>query len=116
MNAGDIGLLSFPFTPREPQPFKKRPVLVLGDAPTSATSDASILVAMITSSSARVSNPGRYDVPLEMSEVSGLTVASVCRSNRLWTAEPADFVKVLGQVTASELSSVKALVKEMFSL
>lgn len=116
MDAGDIALIHFPFSAREQQPFKKRPVLVVGSTPGLNAADQGTLVAMITSSAQRVANPGAYDIPLSMNVTSGLTAPSVCRTNRLWVAEADDFHRVIGAVSSHELAQIRSIIASIFGL
>lgn len=115
MKPGDVALIHFPFSFKEGQPFKRRPVLVVATAGGNAA-DGGLLVAMITSSAARLANPGTCDVPLAQTVTSGLIAPSVCRANRLWVAEERDFVRVIGQVTSDELEHVKTMIIDSFGL
>lgn len=115
MNSGDIALIHFPFSFNEGQPFKRRPVLVVANSGGNAA-DGGLLVAMITSSAARIANPGTCDVPLSATATSGLLAPSVCRANRLWVAEDRDFVRVIGQVTLDELERVRTMITGTFGL
>lgn len=60
MIPGQIRLVWFPFSRNEPEPYKKRPVLVLSSI--GRVPDQAIFVAMVTSSESRVQNPGPGDV------------------------------------------------------
>ncbi len=116
MSPGDIALIHFPFSFTENQPFKRRPVLIVGSSNNANAADGGLLVAMVTSSAARVANPGRCDVPLIQSDASGLTAPSVCRTNRLWVAEERDFVRVIGRIDQRELERIKGLITTNFGL
>jgi hypothetical protein len=103
---GELRLLWFPFSHSEPEPYKKRPVLVL--AATGHVPDEAVLVTMVTSSEARVRHPGPGDVVIGQWQKAGLRYPSVVRTRRLWTAENRDFVgTILGMVDAPTLDEVK---------
>jgi hypothetical protein len=109
---GEVRLVWFPFSYSEPQPYKKRPVLVLaavGSAP-----DRAILVAMITANAQRVRRPRPGDVVITDWQSAGLEAPSVVRTRRLWTAEERDFTgNPLGVVSATILEDVRANVRSL---
>ena len=102
----------FPFSRNEPQPYKKRPVLVL--AAVGRVPDRAVLVAMVTSNPTRVQNPGPGDVTVTDWKPAGLRHPSVVRTRRLWTAEERDFEgTVLGTVEAAVLDEVRRHVRSL---
>ncbi|WP_189237792.1 type II toxin-antitoxin system PemK/MazF family toxin [Planomonospora parontospora] len=107
-----MGLLWFPFSRNEPQPYKKRPCLIL--AMTGVVPDQAILVAMITGNPSRAQTPGPADVVIQNWQGAGLLKASTVRSRRLWTAEDRDIIRILGSVDQPVLEDtmkhVRALV------
>ena len=114
MIPGEIRLVWFPFSWREQQPYKKRPVLIL--AATGTTPDRAILVAMITSTTQRLRRQGPGDVVVTDWQRAGLKVPSVVRTRRLWTAEERDFTgQRLGAVSTSVLDDVLAHVRALIS-
>lgn len=113
MDAGAVASVAFPFSESEDEPFKRRPVLILGSAGTGA--NAAILVAMITSNPRRVKTPGRFAVLIEDWEAAGLDKPSVVRVGRLWTAEPRDFRGVRGSVSPDVLAEVRERITRLFS-
>lgn len=99
-------LVWFPFSRSEPEPYKKRPVLVLSAS--GAGPDRAVLVAMITGNARRVVRPGPGDVVISDWQQAGLAKPSVVRTGRLWTAEERDFEgTVLGTVAAAVLPRVR---------
>lgn len=102
----------FPFSRSEPQPYKKRPVLVL--AAIGRPPDRAVLVAMITSKGQRVKRPSPGDVVVDDWQSAGLLMPSVVRTRRLWTAEERDFEgRLLGNLDAATLGDVKRLVHSL---
>jgi hypothetical protein len=112
VNPGELRLLWFPFSRNEPQPYKKRPVLVL--AAVGRVPDRAVFVAMVTSSPDRVRKPGPGDVVVTNWQQAGLRYPSVVRTRRLWTAEDRDFEgSVLGAVEPAVLKEVKQHVAKL---
>lgn len=110
MLPGEIRLIWFPFSYSEPQPYKKRPVLVVAAA--GAAPDRAILVAMITGNTRRFQRPGAGDVAIRDWQNAGLAAPSVVRTRRLWTAEERDFAGApLGVVSAPVLDDVRVKVR-----
>lgn len=93
MKPGDVALVYFPFSYREEEPFKKRPVVVVGCTQPGELGDHAVLVAQVTSNPDRVNNPGQGDVIVENWRAAGLDRISVVRARRLWTPEPRDFAR-----------------------
>ncbi|MGW1211389.1 type II toxin-antitoxin system PemK/MazF family toxin [Streptomyces sp. NPDC002499] len=91
MRPGDIALVYFPFSYMAEEPFKRRPVLVIGCTLPGEVGDHAALVAQITGASERVENPGQGDVVVHKWKEAGLYKISVVRARRLWTPEPRDF-------------------------
>jgi mRNA-degrading endonuclease toxin of MazEF toxin-antitoxin module len=107
---GEIRLVWFPFSPSEPEPYKKRPVLVLAAA--GSGPDRAVFVAMITGNARRFQRPGPGDVAITDWQSAGLKAASVVRTRRLWTAEERDFAGGrLGAVSDTVLNDVRAKVR-----
>lgn len=105
MTGGEVRLVFFPFSYTEPQPYKKRPVLVINSV--GFGPDRAILVAMITSNASRTKRPGPGDVVIADWASAGLHMASVVRTRRLWTAEDRDFTgRPLGAVNQATLDAV----------
>jgi mRNA-degrading endonuclease toxin of MazEF toxin-antitoxin module len=112
VTSGDVVLLWFPFSHTEPEPYKKRPVLILTDA-IPALADEALLVAMITSNARRVKRPKVGDIVIDEWQEAGLNGASVIRTRRLWTAETRDIAKALGVVKDETLDEARRLVRAM---
>jgi hypothetical protein len=104
----------FPFSRNEPEPYKRRPVLVL--AAVGRGPDRAVLVAMVTSNPSRTSNPRPGDVVVRGWQQAGLRLPSVVRSRRLWTAEERDFTgSVLGTVDSTVLDQVRRNVRGLLA-
>lgn len=106
-------LVNFPFSSREPQPFKQRPVVVLGAS--GSYPDEVLFVVMVTSSARRVQSPKAGDILIVDLDTAGLPKPSVVRTRRIWTGESRDVVKVLGQVSASLLEESRQAVRALIS-
>ena len=115
MKPGDVLLLWFPFSHREAEPYKKRPVLLLGPSATGHGAEEALLVAMITSNERRVARPKAADLVVPNHQIAGLPLPSVVRTNRLWTAETADVEKILGRVGDDFLKAVRGKVRQLLS-
>lgn len=113
MTAGSVALVAFPFSAREPQPFKNRPVLVV--AAFGTPPDQVVLTVMITSNERRVARPGPGDIRIEAWQEAGLALPSVIRTRRLWTAEQRDMGRVLGRVDATVLDGVRDAIRAMLA-
>lgn len=110
MSAGDLGIVLFPFSHTEPQPYKKRPVLILGS--TGHGADEAIFVAMVTGNAKRYANPAKSDVPIVDWRGCGLRGPSVVRATRLWTAQRRDFDRLcIGTVASSVLADVRDIIR-----
>jgi len=116
LTPGDVVTLWFPFSHSEDAPFKKRPVLVLSSVGAKGTRDETVLVAMITSSAARVAAPASFDIIVDGWEHSGLRAPSVVRANRIWTAENRDVASSLGRISAPTLHSVKERLAQLLGM
>ena len=108
LSPGEVVLLNFPFSSKETQPFKKRPVLVLGVD--GAGDDQAVVVAMVTSRAMRFQNPGPGDVRLTEWANAGLDRESTVRTRRFWSAEPRDVIRNLGTVDGETLALVREKV------
>ena len=105
----------FPFSRHEPQPYKKRPVLIL--AAVGHIPDQAVLVAMVTSNQNRVQNPGPGDVLVNDWKRAGLRQPSVVRTRRLRTAEARDFEgTLLGTVEPTVLEEVRQHVRSLLGV
>jgi len=114
VNAGDVVLVWFPFSSKEPVPYKKRPVLVLGDhgQPPSQV----VIVVMITGSGERLKRPRTGDVLISDWSAAGLWKESTVRTHRLWSAEGRDIEKRLGSVDQSVVDDVKTKIADLLGL
>ena len=116
MYPGDLVLVFFPFSYREEEPFKKRPVLVVGCTQPGEIGDHAVLVAQVTGSPDRISSPGQGDIVVEKWQECGLRKPSVIRARRLWTPEPRDFAgKPFGRLDGDVLSDVLQQVRLLIS-
>ncbi len=113
MKPGDVALVMFPFSATEPQPYKQRPVLVLGA--TGSPPDQAVFVAMVTSNKRRVLRPGPGDVVITDWQAAGLVMPSVVRSRRIWTAEGRDVIRTVGAVSTDLLNAVKEQVRQLLN-
>ena len=112
MVRGDIYLA--PFTYSELQRSKRRPVCVVSAPAFHAGPD--VIVAMVTSSSARLAAPGVGDVTLADWQPAGLLRASVVRAGRLLVLETRLLSARLGMITAEDLTAVDRGLKEALGL
>ena len=111
---GDVRFVWFPFSRNEAEPYKKRPVLVLGVAGTPP--DRAVLVAMITANAQRFARPHPGDVALMDWRDLGLAKPSVVRARRIWTAEERDFTgPPVGRVDPATLEAVKAELRALLA-
>jgi mRNA-degrading endonuclease toxin of MazEF toxin-antitoxin module len=111
---GDVVLVDFPFSASEPQPYKRRPVLVM--AARGTPPDQAIFCVMITGNHRRVRRPGPGDITIPNHSVVGLARPSVIRTRRIWTAEGRDIVRAIGQVETQTLDLVRAEVAALLGL
>lgn len=114
IEAGQIVTVWFPFSHIEPDPYKRRPVLVLGVY--GSGDDQAILVTMITSNARRVSRPHPEDVLIPDHDKCGLPQASVVRATRLWTAQTRDIAGIVGKVPASVLEDVRDRLRPLLGM
>lgn len=116
MYPGDLVLVFFPFSYLEEEPFKRRPVLVVGSTQPGEVGDHAVLVAQVTGSAERVASPGQGDIIVEKWRECGLRKPSVIRSRRLWTPEPRDFAgEPFGRLDDDTLADVLQQVRLLIS-
>lgn len=116
MNPGDLILVWYPFSYLAEEPFKKRPVMVVGCTRPGEIGDHAALVAQVTGSRRFVESPKQGDVLVSNWRQCGLKYESVIRSRRLWTPEPRDFVsQPFGKVEEDTLAEVLQNVRLMIS-
>jgi hypothetical protein len=72
-----------------------------------------VVVAMVTSSRARIQQPGVGDVPLGDWQAAGLLAPSVLRAGRLWTAEQRLLARLLGALSLTDLNAVDAALQDV---
>lgn len=112
MNRG--GVVLAPFAYSDLQGLKRRPaVVVSSDA---YGSGADVILAMITSSNARLSSPGLGDVVLTDWQAAGLRVASVARTGRLLVIEQRLVGTKLGSLTGVDLAKIDVALRDVFGL
>ncbi len=110
---GDLALVLFPFSALEARPFKKRPVLILGQDGVGV--DEAILCVMVTGNRQRFQSPGRADVPVQRWQAAGLAMPSVIRSQRVWTAQTRDIARAIGSVDTVTLAQVESHVLRLLT-
>lgn len=93
-----------PFLYSDGRDSKSRPVCVVSVPTFNAGPD--VLVAMVTSSIARRERPGIGDVVLEDWRETGLWSPSVLRAGRLFALEQRLLQRMLGRLSARDLSAV----------
>ena len=104
-NFGDIVLIGFPHT--DLQGISKRPALVLYDS-----GDQDVLLARITTQEYLTETD--YKIPDW--QKSGLLAESYIRLGKQATMEKRFIVKQLGTLPASEMGSLKAMLRKMLQL
>ncbi len=112
---GEVALVYYPMTYFAEEGFKKRPVLCVGGTAPGEQGDHAALVAMITSNPARVACPKQGDVVIHRWRECGLPRICVVRARRLWTPEPRDVDKVLGEVSEDTFLEVLQQVRLLVS-
>lgn len=103
--AGEVVVVPFPFS--DLTQTKRRPALVLADL-----DGDDLILCMITSRAVK----DRYAVPLEVEdfESGGLAVPSNIRPSRLFTADSAIVVSVVGKLKAEKFAEAVAAVQAIF--
>jgi len=112
LDRGDLLLAPFPYS--DLRGLKRRPVCVVSSAAISQGPD--VIVAMVTSSRARVTQPGMGDVVLEDWRAAGLRQPSVVRAGRLLVVEHRLLAGPLGQLSSRDLAAVDAGLKAALGL
>jgi mRNA-degrading endonuclease toxin of MazEF toxin-antitoxin module len=107
-------LLLAPFPYSDLRGLKRRPVCVVSSLAYSQGPD--VIVAMVTSSQARVAQPGLGDVALQDWQQAGLRQPSVLRSGRLLVIEHRLLSAGLGQVSQRDLAAADAGLKVVLGL
>jgi mRNA interferase MazF len=113
---GEVVVIPFPFADLSQS--KRRPALVLATLP-----GDDLILCMITSQLTRVAESDPYAVALhegdfvrgklQQRNVRTLTPASYVRVNRLFTADEANVIKSVGQISAARLAEVVTRVVAM---
>jgi mRNA interferase MazF len=112
LERGDVLLAPFPYS--DLRGLKRRPVCVVSSAAHSQGPD--VIVAMVTSSRARISQPGIGDVILQDWSVAGLRQASVVRAGRILVIEHRLLAGPLGRLSPRDLAAVDAGLKVVLDL
>jgi mRNA interferase MazF len=102
LDRGGLYLAPFPYS--DLTGAKHRPVCVVSTTQFNQGQD--VLVAMVTSSRARIQRPGVGDAPLRDWQAAGLLAPSVLRAGRLWTAEQRLLRRQLGALSLADLDAV----------
>lgn len=102
--AGEIVLLSFPFT--DGLIARRRPALVLLD-----TGDADIVVARVTSQAAR----GPFDVELVEWQQAGLLLPSIVRVHKVATLEKRLVERRLGTLRTGDWQRVRTAIQQLWA-
>ena len=103
-SAGDILLLSFPFT--DVTAAKRRPALALMD-----TGDEDIVVVRVTSQPPQTS----FDIELLDWKKAGLLFPSVARIHKVATLEKQLVERKLGKLTRRDWNNVRVIIRQLWS-
>jgi mRNA-degrading endonuclease toxin of MazEF toxin-antitoxin module len=101
LSPGDIVLAWFPFSRHEPEPYKRRPVLVLSHI--GLDEDEAIGLVMITGNEERFRSRGAGDVRIDRWADCMLAKESVIRTRRVWTARWRDLAGSVGRLAPLDL-------------
>ncbi|GAC1376826.1 MAG: hypothetical protein NVSMB4_05910 [Acidimicrobiales bacterium] len=112
MDRGDLLLAPFPYS--DLRGLKRRPVCVVSSAAYSQGPD--VIVAMVTSSHARVARPGLGDVVLRDWQAAALRQPSVVRAGRLLVIENRLLSAGLGELSQRDLAAVDVALKTALGL
>lgn len=112
MHRGDLLLAPFPYS--DLRGLKRRPVCVVSSSVYSLGPD--VIVAMVTSSQARVARPGLGDVVLPDWQPAGLRQPSVVRAGRLLVIAHRLLTAGLGRITVRDLAAVDDALKAALGL
>lgn len=112
MDRGDI--VRAPFEYSDLTGGKRRPACIVSTESFNRTGE--LVIAMITSSQARLDTPGFGDVVLEDWQSEGLLRASVVRAGRLLARTSDMLSEPRGRLTERDLSSVEAALREILGL
>ena len=112
MQRGDLYLA--PFLYADLGEAKRRPVCIVSGAAFNEGPD--LIVAMVTSSRARLNAPGIGDVPLGDWRTAGLLAPSTGRAGRLQTMEVSLLERRLGALGERDLVLVSSALQQVLSL
>ena len=103
---GDIVVVPFPFSDRLAE--KRRPALIVSGDEVAA--DGLFWVVMITSSPQRC---GSLDLPVDVTDRSGLRVASFVRPTKITSVEASRILRSVGKMDSGKLNGVLASVRAL---
>jgi len=106
-------LVPFPYS--DLRGSKRRPACVVSARPYNDQSP-DVVLAMVTSNSARIQQPGRGDVAIRGWRTAGLRLPSVLRAGRLLVLEQRLLGPVLGDLTPGDLRGVDASLRLVLGL
>ncbi|WP_162177333.1 type II toxin-antitoxin system PemK/MazF family toxin [Actinotalea ferrariae] len=112
VEAGDLVLVSYPFSAHADEPYKPRPVLVVNAV---RQGDETLLCAMVTSNERRWSRPKPGDIRIEEWQEAGLPLQSVIRTRRVWTAEHRDLIRAFGKVSGETLEAARTQLIDLIT-
>ncbi|MGQ0804278.1 MAG: type II toxin-antitoxin system PemK/MazF family toxin [Actinomycetota bacterium] len=112
MERGELFLA--PFTYADLEGVKRRPVCVISSGQFNRGPD--VIVAMVTSSRARLQRPGLGDVVLKDWRSEGLLTASVLRTGRLQTMESRLLSAPLGVLSERDAAVVGDALRRVLEL
>lgn len=104
-----------PFTYSDLQGSKRRPACVVSAGPYN-DNNPDVVLAMVTSSSARLQSPGLGDFIVSDWRAVGLTGPSVVRAARLLVLEQRLLGRALGDLVAPDLQGVDAALRLVLGL
>lgn len=112
MRPGDLYLAPFQYA--DLAQAKRRPVSVVSTEHFHDGPD--VIVAMVTSSRARLRSPALGDVPLRDWLAAGLLAESTLRAGRLQTMEMRLLTRQLGSLSEPDLAAVRAALRDVLEL
>lgn len=112
MDRGEVVLAPFAYS--DLQGLKRRPAAVVSSVEYGTGDD--VILAMVTSSRARMDHPGLGDVAITEWQSAGLRVASLVRAGRLLVIEQRLLGTTLGTLSAVDLARVDDALRAVFGL
>ena len=104
-----------PFTYSDLQGSKRRPACVVS-ARSYNDNNPDAVLAMVTSSRARVESPGQGDFVVNDWQAAGLMLPSVVRAGRLLVLEQRVIGRTLGDLATTDLQGVEAALRLVLGL